>query len=139
MGAVWELPAKQHSQSSPFSLKLGWIGCAIQQVTPKRLPRFLKIFRIYFFNNFSKNPQTTIALTFLTHIISGIGGVCKKRINLPTYSIDLALHGRNEPFLHGFRLRKKIQPRPSSFLSSNRRAIIRKYYRNSTFFQSFNQ
>ena len=28
VGAVWELPAKQHSQSSPFPLKLGWIGCA---------------------------------------------------------------------------------------------------------------
>jgi hypothetical protein len=25
MGAVWELPAKQHSQSSPFPLKLGLI------------------------------------------------------------------------------------------------------------------
>ena len=25
--------------------------------------------------NFIKNPQNTIALTFLTHIISGIGGV----------------------------------------------------------------
>ena len=29
VGAVWELPAKQHSQSSPFPLKLGLIGCAI--------------------------------------------------------------------------------------------------------------
>ena len=28
-GAVWELPAKKHSQSSPFPPKLGWIGCAI--------------------------------------------------------------------------------------------------------------
>ena len=28
-GAAWELPAKYHSQSSPFPLKLGWIGCAI--------------------------------------------------------------------------------------------------------------
>ena len=27
--AVWELPAKEHSQSSPFPFKLGWIGCAI--------------------------------------------------------------------------------------------------------------
>ena len=31
-----------------------------------------------FFWNFIKNPQTTIALTFLTHIISGIGGVVSK-------------------------------------------------------------
>ena len=29
VGAVCELPAKQHSQSSPFPLKFGWIGCAI--------------------------------------------------------------------------------------------------------------
>ena len=28
------------------------------------------------FYHFIKNPQTTIALTFLTHIISAIGGVC---------------------------------------------------------------
>ena len=28
VGVVWELPAKYHSQSSPFPLKLGWIGCA---------------------------------------------------------------------------------------------------------------
>ena len=55
---------------------MGWIGCAIYQVTPKRLPRFLfHIFRIFFFNYFIKNPQTTIAPKFLTHIISAIGGV----------------------------------------------------------------
>jgi hypothetical protein len=29
MGAVWELPAKYHSRSSPFPPKLGWIGCVI--------------------------------------------------------------------------------------------------------------
>ena len=28
-----------------------------------------------FFKDFIKNPQTTIALTFMTHIISGIDGV----------------------------------------------------------------
>ena len=28
-----------------------------------------------FFKDFIKNPQTTIALTFWTHIISGIDGV----------------------------------------------------------------
>ena len=30
---------------------------------------------VYFFNHFIKNPQTTIALTFLTHTISDIDGV----------------------------------------------------------------
>jgi hypothetical protein len=36
---------------------------------------FFQIFRIYFFNYFIKNPQTTIALTFLTYVISATGGV----------------------------------------------------------------
>ena len=35
-----------------------------------------QIFRTFFTNYFIKNPQSTIALTFLTHIISGIDGVC---------------------------------------------------------------
>ena len=38
VGAVWELPTKQHSQFSPIRVKMGWIGCVIQQVTPKRHP-----------------------------------------------------------------------------------------------------
>ena len=29
LGAVKKLPAKQHSQSSPIWVKMGWIGCAI--------------------------------------------------------------------------------------------------------------
>ena len=32
-------------------------------------------FKDMFFKDFIKNPQTTIALTFMTHIISGIDGV----------------------------------------------------------------
>ena len=35
VGAVWELPAKYHSQSSPFPPKSGWIGCAIYQAISK--------------------------------------------------------------------------------------------------------
>ena len=38
---------------------------------------FFQIFRICFFKDFIKNPQTTIALTFLTHIISDIDGVMR--------------------------------------------------------------
>ena len=52
---------------------MGWIGSAIYQVTPKRLPRFF--LRIYFFDYFIKNLKTTIAPTFSTHIISAIGNV----------------------------------------------------------------
>ena len=29
VGAVWELPAKYHSQASPIWVEMGWIGCAI--------------------------------------------------------------------------------------------------------------
>ena len=29
IGAVWKLPAKLHSQSSPFPPNLGWIDCVI--------------------------------------------------------------------------------------------------------------
>ena len=36
---------------------------------------FFKLSGYVFFKDFIKNPQTTIALTFLTHIISGIDGV----------------------------------------------------------------
>ena len=38
VGAVWELPAKQHSQSSQTWVEMGWIDCAIYQATPKWLP-----------------------------------------------------------------------------------------------------
>ena len=36
LGAVQDLPANQHSQSSPLGVKLGWIGCAVQLVDPKQ-------------------------------------------------------------------------------------------------------
>ena len=48
VGAVWELPAK----SSPIQVEMGWI---------------FHIFRIIFLYYLIKNPQTTIALPFLTH------------------------------------------------------------------------
>ena len=61
---------------------MGWIGCAIYLVTPKRHPQFLSNFMDMFFKDCIKNPQTTIALTFLAHIISGIDGVlCLKLYN----------------------------------------------------------
>ena len=45
----------------------------------KKLPNgshdFFHILSIFFLNYLIRNPQTTIALTFLTHIISGIDGV----------------------------------------------------------------
>ena len=47
-------------------------------LAPKELPRFFLFRMFFFFNYFIKNPQITIALTFLTHIISGLGGVYQK-------------------------------------------------------------
>ena len=41
---------------------------------------FFQTFRICFFEDFIKNPQTTIALTFLIHIISDIGSVAHHNI-----------------------------------------------------------
>ena len=76
LGAVQKLPAKQHSQSSPIWVKMGWIGCAIQQVTSKPLPQFFLIFSGYIFlNDFIKNPQTRYARAFLPLNISAVGSV----------------------------------------------------------------
>ena len=71
VGAVWELPA----DSAQFEWK--WAGLAVlfSRYLPNGTHDFFQNFRIYFIKDFIKNPQTTIALTFLTHIISGIDGV----------------------------------------------------------------
>ena len=44
---------------------------------------------IYIFDHFMKNPQTTIAPTFLTHIISAIDGV--GHLAATTFSLLLLL------------------------------------------------
>ena len=55
---------------------MGWIGCAIWQVTSKGLPGFLFRFSIliliYFFEY---ETISTFAPTFWTHIISELGNV----------------------------------------------------------------
>ena len=40
-------------------------------------PMIFSNFQYIFFIHFIKNPQTTIALPFLTHNISATGGVCR--------------------------------------------------------------
>ena len=78
LGAVQKLPAKQHSQFSPIWVKMGWIGCAIQQVTAKRLPQFFSYFQeIFFLNDFIKNPQTRNARAFLPLNISAVSSVSR--------------------------------------------------------------
>ena len=49
LDAVQKLPTKQQRQSSPIWVKMGWIGCAIQQATSKGLPGFFFRFDILFF------------------------------------------------------------------------------------------
>ena len=79
VGAFQKLPARQHSQSSPFPPKLGWIGCAIQQANPKRLPGFFFLFYIMFFIYFSKYETIeTHASAFLALIISAVVSVLGK-------------------------------------------------------------
>ena len=60
------------ANSAQFEWK--WAGLAVLFST-NSTHDFFQIFRICFFKDFIKNPQTTIALTFLTYIISGIDGV----------------------------------------------------------------
>ena len=56
-----------------------WAGLAalFSRQLPNGSHDFFQTFSIYFLNHFIKNPQTTIALLFLTHNISAIGGVSK--------------------------------------------------------------
>ena len=63
------------ANSAQFEWK--WAGLAVlfSRYLPNGTHDFFQNFRICFFKDFIKNPQTTIALTFLTHIISGIDGV----------------------------------------------------------------
>ena len=63
------------ANSAQFEWK--WAGLAVlfSRYLPNGTHVFFQNFRICFFKDFIKNPQTTIALTFLTHIISGIDGL----------------------------------------------------------------
>ena len=73
LGAVLELPAKQHCQSSPFTSKLGQIGqiAGSSKRAPKRAPRIL-IFYIAMDadNSFYVKFIANYAPTFFGYIIS---------------------------------------------------------------------
>ena len=40
---IWDLPLNSTCNSSPFSSKLGWIGCAIQWENLKELSQFFSL------------------------------------------------------------------------------------------------
>ena len=63
------------ANSAQFEWK--WAGLAVlfSRYLQNGTHDFFQIFSICFFEYFIKKPQTTIALIFLTHIISGIDGV----------------------------------------------------------------
>ena len=65
------------ADSAQFEWK--WAGLAVlfSRYLPNGTHDFFQNFRICFFKDFIKNPKTTIALTFLTHIISDIDGVMR--------------------------------------------------------------
>ena len=66
-----------NSTANPARFEWKWTGWAVlfSRQLPNGTHDFFQIFRMCFLKDFIKNPQTTIALTFLTHIISGIDGV----------------------------------------------------------------
>ena len=68
-----------NSTANPAQFEWKWAGLAVlfSRYLPNGTHDFFQIFSIYFSKDFIKNPQTTIALTFLTHIIYGIDGVQK--------------------------------------------------------------
>ena len=75
LGALLELPAKQHCQSSPFTSNLGQIGqigSAVQLAPRIFFFRFNILILIYFFKY---ETISTFAPTFWTHIIFELDGV----------------------------------------------------------------
>ena len=97
LGAVLKLPAKYHSQSSPIWVKMGQIGCAIQQVTSIRLLRFFSYFQdIFFLNDFIKKPQTRNARVFLPLNISAVGSVVVSNQVILEFSSNNIVLIRNE-------------------------------------------
>ena len=73
---------------------MGWIGCAIQQVTSKGLPGFFFCFNILIFIYFFKYETiSTFAPTFWTHIISELGGVCVYVLHFLQVGRDMGFSG----------------------------------------------
>ena len=81
MKKSWELFGSYLLNSTANSARFqsNWAGLAV--LFSRQLPNgshdFFQTFGICFFNYFEKNPQTTVALPFLTHNISATGGVIK--------------------------------------------------------------
>ena len=70
-GAVWELPANP----AHFHPSLAGLAVLFSRQLPNGSHNFFQTFSIFSKDYFNRNPQTIIALPFLTHNISAIGGV----------------------------------------------------------------
>ena len=81
-----------NSTANPTHFHLNWAESAV--LFSRQLPNGTHNFFSTFY--FIKNPQTTIPLTFVTHIISSIGGVCllvktiKRNIQVTLSTVVLA-------------------------------------------------
>ena len=83
LGAIQDLPAKQHSQSSPILVEMGWIGCAIQQATSKWLPQSFTYFQHFFYSNKGSNKTllpTKFQDLFLMVYVGGV--LCDKQLRI---------------------------------------------------------
>ena len=75
VGGLWDLPAKQLSQSSPIWVKMAWICCAIQKANSKGLPQFSPFFQYDFVLDllFSINGMSKLPSLLRFHFSSHIG------------------------------------------------------------------
>ena len=104
---------------------MGWIGCAIYQVTFKGLTGFFFRFNILIFIYFFKYETiSTFAPTFWTHIISELGGVPqltpltesvivqqrRKPLSLSFFFSFLTQHSTAQSFLYSNFLRMGSTP-----------------------------
>ena len=94
---LWE-PFRSYLLNSTANLahfhpSLAGLAVLFSRQLPNGSHNFFQTFRIILLNYFIKNPQITIALPFLTHNISAIGGVlCCKQTKL--YFCHIALKSK---------------------------------------------
>ena len=75
VGAVWQLPAKQHSQYGHFHTNWAELAVLFSRQLPNGSHDFFHIFSIYFVLFFRYETNETHSLAFLTHNILVLGGV----------------------------------------------------------------
>ena len=81
VGAVWELPAKWTANPAHFNPSLAGLAVLFSRQLPNSSLDFFQTFSIIFLDYFIKNPQTTIALPFLTHDISATGNMRREGVS----------------------------------------------------------